>query len=245
MVKALESKDENINTEFRKEISMYLKMKHENVGKLLRMCQEADPHYMIMDYTDWGDLKQFLLATRPEEITKGPKQSPLSVPQNLMICQQVAVGMDYVAKQQFFHKDLAARNCLISSSLKIKISCPCLSLDTYSQEYYQYKSKVIPLRWASPEAVISDNWSIKSDVWSFAVLIWEVFHKAELPFSDMSNDEVMQKLQAKELKISLPNDAPDSLVKLIDKCWSQNPNDRPTFSEIVTVFVELSVAVQV
>lgn len=185
-----------------------------------------------------------MLATRPEEVTKSPKQCPLSIPQNLMICQQVAVGMEYISKFQFVHKDLAARNCLISSSLKIKISCPCLSMDTYSQEYYHSKSRVIPVRWAPAEAAIGDNWSTKSDVWSFAVLVWEVFHKAELPFLEMSNEEVIQKLQEGDLKHSPPENAPDSLVKLLMRCWSANASDRPSFSEVVAVFVELSVAVQ-
>ncbi|KAF8784423.1 Inactive tyrosine-protein kinase 7 like protein [Argiope bruennichi] len=243
MVKALENKSDNIIAEFNKELTMYSKMKHENVGTLLGICQDTKPHCLIMDYTDWGDLKQFLLATRPEEVSKAPKQAPLSVPQNLIICQQVAVGMEYLAKQ-FTHKDLAARNCLISSNMKIKISSPCLSLDTYAQEYFQYQSKVIPLRWAPSEAVMGNNWSAKSDVWSFACLVWEVFNKAELPYLEMSNEDVLQKLQAGKLKLSIPEEAPESLVKLLERCWSQNPSERPSFSEVVAVFVELSVAVQ-
>ncbi|GIY43566.1 inactive tyrosine-protein kinase 7 [Caerostris darwini] len=243
MVKALENKSESLIAEFNKEIAMYSKMQHENVGTVVGLCQDTKPHYMIMDYTDWGDLKQFLLATRPEEVSKAPKQSPLSVPQNLMICQQVSVGMEYLAKQ-FIHKDLAARNCLISSSLKIKISCPSLSLDTYAQEYFQHESKVIPLRWVSPEVIIGNNWSTKNDIWAFAVLVWEVFNKAEMPYTEMSNEEVFQKLQAGKLKLSILEDTPETLVKLLEKCWSQNPNDRPSFSEVVAVFVELSVAVQ-
>lgn len=188
-------------------------------------------------------MKQFLLATRPEEVSKAPKQSPLSVPQILMICQQVAVGMEYLAKQ-FIHKDLAARNCLISSSFKIKISCPCLSLDTYSQEYYNHESRIVPLRWAPKEAVIGNSWSSKSDIWSFGVLVWEVFNKAELPYSEICNEDVLHKLKVGELKLSTLKDAPESLVKLLEKCWSQNLNDRPSFSEAVAAFVELSVAVE-
>lgn len=184
-----------------------------------------------------------MLATRPEEISKAPKQSPLSVPQILMICQQVAVGMEYVTKQ-FTHKDLAARNCLISSSFKIKISCPCLSLDTYSQEYYHHESRIIPLRWAPKEAVIGNSWSTKSDVWSFGVLVWEVFSKAELPYSEISNEDVLQKLKNDELKLSAMKDIPETLVKLLEKCWLPNPIDRPSFSEAVATFVELSVAVE-
>ncbi|XP_035227306.1 tyrosine-protein kinase-like otk [Stegodyphus dumicola] len=245
MVKSLESKNERLIAEFKKEISMYIKLKHENVGTVLRVCQEADPHYMIMDYTDWGDLKQFLLATGPDDASKGPKQSPLSVSQNLMICQQIALGMEYITKQQLVHKDLAARNCLVSSNLKIKISCPCLSLDTYSQEYYHCESRIVPLRWAPAEAVIADTWSVKSDVWSFAVLVWEIFYKAELPYLEMSNEDVMQKLQGGELKLCMPKDAPEVLVKLLNKCWSENPSDRPSFSEVVTVLTEVNLSVQV
>ncbi|GIY97572.1 inactive tyrosine-protein kinase 7 [Caerostris extrusa] len=92
-----------------------------------------------MDYTDWGDLKQFLLATRRRGFKSPQTVTAISSTKNL-ICQQVSVGMEYLAKQ-FIHKDLAARNCFNFFKFKDQDQLPLLSLDTYAQEYFQHESK--------------------------------------------------------------------------------------------------------
>ncbi|GFY42956.1 inactive tyrosine-protein kinase 7 [Trichonephila inaurata madagascariensis] len=243
MVKVLESNCENVISKFNDEVAMYSKMKHENVGTVLGLCEDALPQYAIMDYTDFGDLKQFLLATRPEGMSRALKQAPLSVAQNLMICRDIAVGMEYLSKH-FIHKDLATRNILISSDFKIKVSCPCLSMDTYAQEYYHHESRILPLRWTPFEVIKEDKWSTKSDVWAFAIMVWEIFSKAELPYADMANEDIIQKLHVGKLTLSIPENMPSKLVKLMERCWSQNPNERPFFPEIAEIFTDLFIAAQ-
>ncbi|PRD36426.1 UNVERIFIED_CONTAM: Ptk7 [Trichonephila clavipes] len=282
MVKVLESNCENVISEFNDEVAMYSKMKHENVGTVLGLCEDTLPQYAIMDYTDFvlmlqfffsnwnshlkfinlkdipnpklpssnfcvliidGDLKQFLLATRPEGMSRALKQSPLSLAQNLMICRDIALGMEYLSKH-FIHKDLATRNILISSDFKIKVSCPSLSMDTYAQEYYHHESRILPLRWTPFEVIKQDKWSTKSDVWAFAIMVWEIFSKAELPYADMANEDIIQKLHVGKLTLSIPENMPSKLVKLMERCWSQNPNERPFFPEIAEIFSELFIAAQ-
>ncbi|GFS45045.1 inactive tyrosine-protein kinase 7 [Nephila pilipes] len=243
MIKVLESKLENITNEFNNEIAMYSRMQHGNVGSVIGHCQDIKFSYVIMDYSNWGDLKQFLLATRPDDIAGAPKQTPLTIDQNLMICREIAIGMEYLARE-FVHKDLATRNILIFSNLKIKISCPCLCKDTYDQEYYQHESRILPLRWVPLEVITENDWSTKSDAWSFATLVWEVFNKAELPYGHMTNEEVYQTRLANEIALFVSEDFPAQLIELLQRCWLRNPNARPFFPEISSVLAELYVASQ-
>ncbi|XP_067131155.1 inactive tyrosine-protein kinase 7-like [Centruroides vittatus] len=233
MVKMLQTKDENAHFEYKREMEMLHKLNHSNIAKLLGICRESDPFMMILEYSDWGDLKQFLLATRKDHSTNGPKPSPPSTADMIGLCHQAAIGMENLSNRRFTHKDLAARNCLISSKFHLKISCVGLSQDTYAQEYYLFRNRSIPLRWAPAEAILEDEWSTKSDVWSYAVLVWEIFNQAELPFSELSDNKVFQLIKKQQLQWQTPNGAPEPLCYLLNQCWNQSPKDRPSFSEIV------------
>lgn len=233
MVKMLQTKDENFHFEYKREMEMLHKLNHCNVTKLLGLCHDSDPFMMILEYSDWGDLKQFLLATRKDHSTNGPKPSPPTTADMIGFCHQAALGMENLSNCRFTHKDLAARNCLISSKFNLKISCVGLSQDTYAQEYYLYHNRSIPLRWAPAEAVLEDEWSTKSDVWSYAVLVWEIFNQAELPFCELSDNKVFQLLKKQQLQWQTPHGAPGPLCSLLNQCWNQSPKDRPSFSEIV------------
>ncbi|XP_067142021.1 inactive tyrosine-protein kinase 7-like isoform X1 [Centruroides vittatus] len=232
MVKALQTRDENSHFEFKRELDMFNKLQHENIVKLIGVCKESEPFLAITEYSDWGDLKQFLLATRKDSPRKGPKPPPLSTAQIIGICHQVSLGMEYLSNHRFVHKDIATRNCLVSSRLNVKISSPSLSKDTYAQEYFKYQNKVIPLRWTSAEAALEDEWSTKSDVWSFAVLVWEVLTQANLPFSDKTDESILQSLKQRELTLLPPANTPEPLVEILQKCWFSNPKERPSFSDI-------------
>ena len=135
LVKALNSKDENIIFDYKREIEMFSKLSHNRIVRLMGLCRDSDPFLVILEYSDWGDLKQFLLATRDDQTSRrGPKPTPLALPQIIGISQQIAIAMEYLTNNRFVHKDLATRNCLITSKLDIKISSTSLSKDTYSSE---------------------------------------------------------------------------------------------------------------
>ncbi|OXA60690.1 Inactive tyrosine-protein kinase 7 [Folsomia candida] len=244
MVKALQTRDETALFNFKREIDLYYKLNHENVSKLVRLCRENDPHYMIMDYSDWGDLKQFLLATRQDCIRPlpAPKPPPLTVSQILQVISQVALGMEHLSNHRFIHKDLATRNCLISSGLRIKIGNPSLCKDTYSAEYFTVRNHTTSIRWLPAEAVLEDDFSTKSDVWSFAVSVWETIHQAAMPFSTKTNDQVVAALERKELRwttADMENKVPAGLHKLLTQCWDASPKNRPNFSAIVIQLSEI------
>ncbi|XP_065083102.1 tyrosine-protein kinase-like otk [Ochlerotatus camptorhynchus] len=242
MVKALTKvKDEHCCSEFRRQLDLFRTVSHKNVVKLFGLCRDKDPHYMLLEYTDWGDLKQFLLATSPSvppngsvESKSSPKPPPLNVPQILALAHQIGRGMDAIYKARIIHKDLATRNCIISSDFSAKISLPGLSRDKYNKEYFKFKNQLMPVRWMAPECLQDDDFSIKSDTFSFGVLMWELFTQAtEIPFKDLTDEEYVTQGQAGKLEWKVAEKTPESLHKILATCWSVNPKERPSFSQLV------------
>uniref|UniRef100_A0A8C3F6T7 Inactive tyrosine-protein kinase 7 n=1 Tax=Chrysemys picta bellii TaxID=8478 RepID=A0A8C3F6T7_CHRPI len=232
LVKSLQTRDEQLQLDFRREAEMFGKLSHPNVGRLLGLCREAEPHYMILEYVDLGDLKQFLRISKSKDETLKPQ--PLSNKHKVSVCSQVALGMEHLSNSRFVHKDLAARNCLISAQRQVKVSALSLSKDVYNSEYYHFRQAWIPLRWMPPEAVLEDEFSTKSDVWSFGVLMWEVFTHGEMPHAKLADDEVLAGLQAGKMKLPPPEGCPSKLYKLMQRCWAPSPKERPSFSELAT-----------
>ncbi|KAL1006152.1 hypothetical protein UPYG_G00068510 [Umbra pygmaea] len=237
LVKSLQTRDETLQLEFRREAEMFGKLSHPNLVRLLGMCREAEPHYLILEYAEMGDLKQYLKMSKNKE--EKPKSHHLSTKQKVGVCLQVARGMEHLSNQRFVHKDLATRNCLISAKRQVKVSALGLSKDVYNEEYYHYRQAWIPLRWLPSEAVFEDDFSTKTDVWSFGVLMWEVFSLGELPHAALDHDHVLEELREGRGKLLLPQGCPSRVYKLMTRCWAPSPKDRSCFSDIVSALTEL------
>lgn len=236
LVKSLQTRDEQLQLDFRREFEMFGKLNHSNVVRLLGLCREAEPHYMVLEYVDLGDLKQFLRISRTKDEKLKPQ--PISTKQKISFCCQVALGMEHLSNSRFVHKDLATRNCLVSAQRQVKVSSLSLSKDVYNIEYYHYHQAWIPLRWMPPEAVLEDEFSTKSDVWSFGVVMWEIFTLGEMPYSKLADKEVLTGLQSGKMKLPHPEGCPSKLYKVMQRCWAPSPKDRPSFSEIANMLGE-------
>uniref|UniRef100_A0A5G2QVL4 Protein tyrosine kinase 7 (inactive) n=1 Tax=Sus scrofa TaxID=9823 RepID=A0A5G2QVL4_PIG len=238
LVKSLQSRDEQQQLDFRRELEMFGKLSHPNVVRLLGLCREAEPHYMVLEYVDLGDLKQFLRISKSKD--EKLKSQPLSTKQKVALCAQVALGMEHLSNNRFVHKDLAARNCLVSAQRQVKVSALGLSKDVYNSEYYHFRQAWVPLRWMSPEAILEGDFSTKSDVWAFGVLMWEVFTHGEMPHDGQADDEVLADLQAGKARLPQPEGCPSKLYRLMQRCWALSPKDRPSFSEIANALGDSS-----
>ncbi|XP_043256636.1 tyrosine-protein kinase-like otk [Colletes gigas] len=247
MVKSLLNTGEAALQEFRRHLDLLRKLNHENVVKLIGLSREEEMDHMILEYTDWGDLKQFLIASRkdnnpsPTHESKPARAPQLSVAQILSLSNQAAKGLKHIADNRLVHEDIAARNCLIASNLTIKISMPCMTKEPYQQEYTKHRNQVIPLRWLPYEVVYEDEYSTKSDVYSFACLVWEMFHQGELPFNKMNDESVLVALKSRTLAWKPHKAAPPALQELQNQCWANDPRERPTFDEIVAKIGEIVV----
>lgn len=148
--------------------------------------------------------------------------------------------MTYLASNNFVHKDVAARNCMVTKDLQVKIGFLNLSYDLYSSEYYRFNNILIPLRWMAPEAISNDEFSEKSDVWSYGVLVWEVYTLGQTPFEDRSDEEVLKCIKD-DLRLSKPENCPDTMASVMKKCWDTNPDGRPTFDQLYAEISEIAV----
>ncbi|XP_026324455.1 tyrosine-protein kinase-like otk [Hyposmocoma kahamanoa] len=255
LVKVLTTKDEVQLADFRRQLDMFSRVRHANVARLLGLCNEqGSPHCMLLEYTDWGDLKSFLTATRtPEETAEyqarvgqahaavagaagaagGRAMPPLEPQHRLLLASHLASAASALAAHRITHRDIASRNCVVTSSLRLKLSCPALSRAPLSHEYYKLHDQVIPLRWLPAEVVMEGEYSTKSDVYSFAATIWEIYTKAELPFAKLNDNSVLERLKGGNLEWNIPSSMPEKLAALLKRCWSHSPTDRPQFTEIL------------
>ncbi|XP_027036613.1 inactive tyrosine-protein kinase 7-like [Pocillopora damicornis] len=234
VVKALVSNDDQVREDFNKEMEALCGLQHDNVVTLLGVCKDEEPFYMIFESLEKGDLKQYLLSCYDNG------RSTLNSNQKLAICGQLATGMNYLSSQHFVHKDLAARNCMVGRDMQIKIGFLSFSYDLYNKEYYRFNNVQIPLRWMPPEAIFDDDFSEKSDVWSFGVLVWEIYTLGQLPYHDRSNEEVL-KCVKDDLRLPKPDNCPDTVLEVLEKCWEGNPLARPSFAELMDDVAGISV----
>ncbi|KAH8362345.1 hypothetical protein KR200_000746 [Drosophila serrata] len=237
LVKALNKvKDEQACQEFRRQLDLLRGISHKGVVRLFGLCREKDPHYMVLEYTDWGDLKQFLLATAGKVNTATAGSSsppPLTTSQVLAVAYQIARGMDAIYRARFTHRDLATRNCVISSEFIVKVSYPALCKDKYSREYHKHRNTLLPIRWLAPECIQEDEYTTKSDIFAYGVVVWELFNQAtKLPHEELTNEQVVQRSQAGTLEWTVAEATPDSLRKILLSCWVSNPKERPSFSQL-------------
>lgn len=145
--------------------------------------------------------------------------------------------MSYLSSCRFVHRDLASRNVLLQPDLTVKVSSLGLCRDIYASEYVQTKSAMLlPLRWTSPEAWLEDEYSTKSDVWSFGCFLYEVFSGADIPYPDQTNEQVIVGYESGDIAPSAGSNMPSQLQTIAYQCWSSSPRDRPDFNQIVTMF---------
>ena len=159
------------------------------------------------------------------------------------IILQVADGMAYLFSQRIIHGDLATRNCIISSELKVKISDLGIGHDLYNGDYYDNGSQLLPIRWMPPELLVDTlegpSFSLHSDIWSFGVFCWEVFTYARLPYEELSDQEVMEGVP-KEETLSIPSEGcPLPLYNIMRDCWNRTPEDRPRFAKLCVAIIDL------
>ena len=226
--------------EFFKEAALMHEFNHPNILRLLGVCIEQEPLCMMFEYMELGDLNNFLRKNDPTKLT-GSKQSLSSdkMPSVILNPQQlvnmavdVAAGLEYLFNNHYIHRDLATRNCLINNALRVKIADFGLSQDVYSSDYYRLgESSLLPIRWMPPEAIIYGKFSLQSDVWSFGVIVWELFSYGQQPYLAMTNEEVCQHVRNGRT-LTCPEGCPGEIYDLMIDCWAMEPSDRPTAGEL-------------
>ncbi len=150
----------------------------------------------------------------------------------LYISVQIVSGMIYLSEKKFLHNDLSARNIFISEHLDIKITNIARYRRKYHSDYYKLANRLLPIRWMPIELLSSGNYSEMSDVWSFGVLLWEMFSYGMQPYHGQTNLEVIEMIRDRRL-LTCPMNCPKRIYALMCSCWEEISEQRPTFIELM------------
>ncbi|XP_029167418.1 LOW QUALITY PROTEIN: leukocyte tyrosine kinase receptor-like [Nylanderia fulva] len=223
---------------FLQEAKRMSRFDHENVLKLLGICLNTDSPMLILELME-TDLLTYL---RENQTFNPLSAQSLRLQDLLAMCEDVARGCHYLEEMRYVHRDLACRNCLISTrndgSHIVKISDFGLTRNMYNDQYYRMETRdPLPIRWMAPESILYQLFTSKSDVWAFGVLMWEIMSLGEFPYYHKNAINVIGYI-CEGNRLSQPLYCPSTLYQLMQQCWSEE-NNRPNFNHCLEIIVSL------
>uniref|UniRef100_A0A452IMF7 Tyrosine-protein kinase n=1 Tax=Gopherus agassizii TaxID=38772 RepID=A0A452IMF7_9SAUR len=225
--------------EFLKEAAVMKEIKHPNLVQLLGVCTREPPFYIITEFMTYGNLLDYLRECNRQEVNAVVL---------LYMATQISSAMEYLEKKNFIHRDLAARNCLVGENHLVKVADFGLSRLMTGDTYTAHAGAKFPIKWTAPESLAYNKFSIKSDVWAFGVLLWEIATYGMSPYPGIDLSQVYELLE-KDYRMERPEGCPEKVYELMRACWQWSPSDRPSFAEIhqafETMFQESSISDEV
>uniref|UniRef100_A0A7M4EES5 Tyrosine-protein kinase n=1 Tax=Crocodylus porosus TaxID=8502 RepID=A0A7M4EES5_CROPO len=212
--------------EFLKEAAVMKEIKHPNLVQLLGVCTLEPPFYIVTEYMPYGNLLDYLRECNREEV---------SAVVLLYMATQISSAMEYLEKKNFIHRDLAARNCLVGENHVVKVADFGLSRLMTGDTYTAHAGAKFPIKWTAPESLAYNTFSIKSDVWAFGVLLWEIATYGMSPYPGIDLSQVYDLLE-KGYRMEQPEGCPPKVYELMRACWMWNPPERPSFAETHQAF---------
>ncbi|ELK18286.1 Proto-oncogene tyrosine-protein kinase Fes/Fps [Pteropus alecto] len=216
----------DLKAKFLQEARILKQYSHPNIVRLIGVCTQKQPIYIVMELVQGGDFLTFLR-------TEGAR---LRMKTLLQMVGDAAAGMEYLESKCCIHRDLAARNCLVTEKNVLKISDFGMSREEEDGIYAASGGlRQVPVKWTAPEALNYGRYSSESDVWSFGILLWETFSLGASPYPNLSNQQTRDFIE-KGGRLPCPELCPDAVFRLMEQCWAYEPRQRPSFS---TIYQEL------
>lgn len=218
---------------FLAEANLMKTLQHDKLVKLHAVVTE-EPIYIITEFMAKGSLLDFLKSN------EGSKQ-PL--PKLIDFSAQISEGMAFIEQRNYIHRDLRAANILVSATLVCKIADFGLARVIEDNEYTAREGAKFPIKWTAPEAINFGSFTIKSDVWSFGILLMEIVTYGRIPYPGMTNPEVIRALE-RGYRMPRPEHCPEELYNIMTRCWKNRPEERPTFEYIQSVLDDFYTATE-
>jgi len=223
-LKCLKDENGSLNTKpFISEIKLAKTAKSNSVVKVLGVCDLEKQIYVVMEYCPNGSLLEWLrnkaMETTQIELTR--------------IATECCIAVSSLHKQNIIHRDIAARNFLLTSTLRVKLSDFGMAKQTLGGKYYA-KSTELPVKWSAPEVILKERFDSKTDAYAIGITMFEIFSKGTVPFVGKSNEAIAECMQSnQELKLFKPEFATEKQYQLILQLTDFDPQKRPKLESVV------------
>eukprot|EP00035_Acanthoeca_spectabilis_P031997 m.16689 g.16689 ORF g.16689 m.16689 type:complete len:763 (-) comp5080_c0_seq2:70-2358(-) len=241
-----ECKSEAVDDLLRETVTL-CQFDHPNIVRVLGVVSEPQA-MVILEFCERGNLHKMLSVES--------QYQTFTLEAKLKAVLDVATGMEAVASAGVVHCDLAARNVLVSHDFRFKVADfgmarssnnivwtpdPLFSgaeVVTFEFSATGLAERAVPIRWCAVEVIMEAKVSEASDVWSFGVLLWEIFSHGDMPYTDMTNSEVWMAVR-EGLRLHCPAGCPEEVYSVATACWRSDPSARPTFGSLRGYFSDL------
>uniref|UniRef100_A0A8C7PAI5 Tyrosine-protein kinase n=1 Tax=Oncorhynchus mykiss TaxID=8022 RepID=A0A8C7PAI5_ONCMY len=224
---------------FMEEANLMKTLQHDRLVRLYAVVTKVEPIYIITEYIHLCTFSLVCLL----DFLKSEVGCKVQLPKLIDFSAQIAEGMAYIEKKNYIHRDLRTANVLVSESLLCKIADFGLARVIEDDQYTAREGAKFPIKWTAPEAINYGSFTIKSDMWSFGVLLYEIITYGKIPYPGMSNGEVMTSVQ-RGYRMPRPENCPNELYDIMTSCWKSKPDDRPTFDYIQSVLDDFYTATE-
>ncbi|XP_062043928.1 focal adhesion kinase 1 isoform X3 [Lepus europaeus] len=211
---------DSVREKFLQEALTMRQFDHPHIVKLIGVITE-NPVWIIMELCTLGELRSFLQV----------RKFSLDLASLILYAYQLSTALAYLESKRFVHRDIAARNVLVSSNDCVKLGDFGLSRYMEDSTYYKASKGKLPIKWMAPESINFRRFTSASDVWMFGVCMWEILMHGVKPFQGVKNNDVIGRIENGE-RLPMPPNCPPTLYSLMTKCWAYDPSRRPRFTEL-------------
>ncbi|XP_039745848.1 focal adhesion kinase 1 isoform X4 [Pararge aegeria] len=212
---------------FLEEAYIMQQFSHPHIIGLVGVCS-SPPIWIVMELATLGEMRAYLQQNshRLETCTL------------VLYIYQLSTALSYLESKKFVHRDIAARNVLVSTPTCVKLADFGLSKMVEDKSYYKASRGKLPIKWMAPESINFRRFTTASDCWMFGVCMWEILMLGVKPFSGVKNNDVIGKLENGE-RLALPPRCPPRLYSVMSRCWAYEPSQRPTAHQLKETLFEI------
>ncbi|KAF7806093.1 Serine/threonine-protein kinase HT1 [Senna tora] len=213
----------SLEKQFTSEVALLFRLHHPNIITFVAACKKPPVFCIITEYMGGGSLRNYLR-----------QQQPNTVPHKLVLklALDIARGMQYLHSEGILHRDLKSENLLLGEDMCVKVAD--FGISCLESQIGSAKGFTGTYRWMAPEMIKEKHHTKKVDVYSFAIVLWELL-TGLTPFENMTPEQAAYAVSHKNARPTLPSECPRAFSGLINRCWSSNPEKRPHFDEIVWI----------